>query len=217
MVIPHSNVPIEAIRPNDILLLLFLGFVAEILRRAILRQVKLPSTQSIERRRKLTQLRYETNEMKKLGPSAFVETSKLERKVLSLEKSLKDEEEFRKKNVESVEKVLKRISFILNVAIFLAYYGIPLLTIDGFRIPLVNPELVKGLNDESGGGMDVVHATAFMKGIMFPLSYVGMGMKISKLGLGEIKHCSTGALVIYWSAQAMAGSLIDCYEALRFR
>ena len=217
MVIPHSNVPIEAIRPNDILLLLFLGFVAEILRRAILRQVKLPSTQSIERRRKLTQLRYETNEMKKLGPSAFVETSKLERKVLSLEKSLKDEEEFRKKNVESVEKVLKRISFILNVAIFLAYYGIPLLTIDGFRVPLVNPELVKGLNDESGGGMDVVHATAFMKGIMFPLSYVGMGMKISKLGLGEIKHCSTGALVIYWSAQAMAGSLIDCYEALRFR
>jgi len=217
MVIPHSNVPIEAIRPNDILLLLFLGFVAEILRRAILRQVKLPSTQSIERRRKLTQLRYETNEMKKLGPSAFVETSKLERKVLSLEKSLKDEEEFRKKNVESVEKVLKRISFILNVAIFLAYYGIPLLTIDGFRVPLVNPELVKGLNDESGGGMDVVHATAFMKGIMFPLSYVGMGMKISKLGLGEIKHCSTGALVIYWSAQVMAGSLIDCYEALRFR
>ena len=217
MVIPHSNVPIEAIRPNDILLLLFLGFVTEILRRAILRQVKLPSTQSIERRRKLTQLRYETNEMKKLGPSAFVETSKLERKVLSLEKSLKDEEEFRKKNVESVEKVLKRISFILNVAIFLAYYGIPLLTIDGFRIPLVNPELVKGLNDESGGGMDVVHATAFMKGIMFPLSYVGMGMKISKLGLGEIKHCSTGALVIYWSAQVMAGSLIDCYEALRFR
>lgn len=217
MVIPHSNVPIEAIRPNDILLLLFLGFVTEILRRAILRQVKLPSTQSIEWRRKLTQLRYETNEMKKLGPSAFVETSKLERKVLSLEKSLKDEEEFRKKNVESVEKVLKRISFILNVAIFLAYYGIPLLTIDGFRIPLVNPELVKGLNDESGGGMDVVHATAFMKGIMFPLSYVGMGMKISKLGLGEIKHCSTGALVIYWSAQAMAGSLIDCYEALRFR
>ena len=217
MVIPHSNVPIEAIRPNDILLLLFLGFVTEILRRAILRQVKLPSTQSIERRRKLTQLRYETNEMKKLGPSAFVETSKLERKVLSLEKSLKDEEEFRKKNVESVEKVLKRISFILNVAIFLAYYGIPLLTIDGFRIPLVNPELVKGLNDESGGGMDVVHATVFMKGIMFPLSYVGMGMKISKLGLGEIKHCSTGALVIYWSAQVMAGSLIDCYEALRFR
>jgi hypothetical protein len=219
MVIPHSAIPISAIRPNDILLLLFLGGITELLRRAILRSVKLPSSKSFQQRYKLTQLRLETNEMKKLGPSAFVETSKLERKVLSLEKTLKEEDEMRKKKVESVEKILKRVSFVINVAIFLVYYGIPLLTIDGLRIPLVNPNLVAGLKGGGGiqDGLDVAHATAFMKGIMFPMSYVGMGMKLSKLGLGEIKHCSTGALVVFWSSQVMVGKLVDCYEALRFR
>lgn len=158
--------------------------------------------------------------MKKKGPSAFVETSKLERKVLSLEKTLKDEDEVRKTNVQKMEKTWKRLSYVVSGIIFLIYYGIPVLTIDGVRIPLVNPDLVAGLGEEAAAaesGVDVVHATAFMKGIMFPLSYVGMGMKISKLGLGDIKHCSTGALVVFWSAQVMTGKLFDCFEAIRLR
>ncbi len=223
MVIPHTQIPISAIRTNDILLLLVLGCITETLRRLLLFRVKVPSPASKAQRQSLTQLRIETNTLRKLGPSKFVETSKLERKVLSLEKDLKDGEEARKQNVQSMEKMLKRSSIVLNLLVFLMYYGIPLLIIDGLRIPLVKPELVSSLDDSSRGsgsiedGVDVMHASLFMKGIMFPLSYVGMGMKLSKLGLGEIKHCSTGALVVFWSAQVMTGKIFDCFEALSFR
>ncbi len=173
----------------------------------------------MQKRVNLTQLRIETIEMRKKGPSAFVETAKLERKVLSLEKTVKAEDEVRKGNVQRVEKSLKQLSYLLHILIFLVYYGIPLLTIDGLRIPFVNPNLVAVLGDEGVGesGVDVFHASAFMKGIMFPLSYVGMGMRVSKLGLGDIKHCSTGALIVFWSAQVVAGKLFDCYEAIQYR
>jgi hypothetical protein len=219
MVIPHSNIPISSIRPNDILVLLFSGLATEILRRLILLKVKVPSSKSFAKRYSLTQLRIETNEMKKLGPSTFVETAKLERQVLILEKTLKDEEAKRQETVAKVEKILKRVSLFINVIIFLVYYGIPMLIIDGLRIPLVNPELVAGLDVIDGvqDTIDLVHASAFFKGIMFPMSYVGMGMKLSKLGLGELKHCSTGALVVFWSAQVFAGKLFDVYEAFKFR
>mmetsp|Transcript_24569 Transcript_24569/g.36685 ORF Transcript_24569/g.36685 Transcript_24569/m.36685 type:complete len:228 (-) Transcript_24569:122-805(-) len=227
MVVPHTPIPISSIRTNDIILLLTLGCITETLRRFLLFRVKVPSSASKAQRQSLTQLRMETIKMRNIGPSKFVETSKLERKILTLEKDLKDGEESRKQNVKSTEQLLKRLGIVVNFVIFLMYYGIPLLTIDGLRIPLVNPELVSGLEDSSGGsgglgegegeGVDVLHATMFMKGIMFPLSYVGIGMKISKLGLGEIKHCSTGALVVFWSAQVMAGKIFDCFEALTFR
>ena len=224
MVIPHTTIPISSIRPNDILLLLCLGCTTGLLQKLVLRNAKTPSSKSLAKRQSLSQLRIEADQMRKKGASTFVETSKLERKVLSLEKSLTEEKEIRKENVEKLQKSLKRVGIFINLVIFLIYYGIPLLTIDGLRIPLVNPDLVAGLKDGIGSGsaaleqgVDVVHASMFMKGIMFPLSYVGMGMKLSKLGLGEIKHCSTGALVVFWSAQVMTEKILECLEALSLR
>ena len=219
MVIPHTSIPISSIRTNDIQFLLVLGCVTELVRRAILRNLKVPKPESFQERDALAQLRIKTNQMRNLGPSAFVETSKLERKVLSLEKKLKEGDDARKKKATNVEKVLKRLNHLISLVLFLIYFGIPLLTIDGLRVPLVNPDLIAGLDSDgtADDAVDVLHATVFFKGIMFPLSYIGMGMKISKLGLGEIKHCSTGALVVFWSAQVFTGQIFDCYEALRFR
>jgi hypothetical protein len=222
MVIPHTAIPISSIRPNDILLLLVLGCTTEVIFRSLRRNAKKHSSESSSQRQSLSQLRMEVNELKKKGPSTFVETSKLERKVLGLEKFLKEGEDLRKSNVAKMDKVLKRVGIFLNLVIFLVYYGIPLLTIDGLRIPIVNPNLVAGLEDSHGGGgledtVDVAHASMFMKGVMFPLSYVGIGMRISKIGLGEIKHCATGALVIFWSAQVMTEKVFECFEAITYR
>lgn len=188
-------------------------------RRVILRESKVPKAESLQDRDSLIQLRIKTNQMRNIGSSAFVETSKLERKVLVLEKKLKDGDEARKKKVAILEKVLKRLNYAISFVIFLVYYGIPLLIIDGLRVPLVNPDLVAGLEVDGTAEdvVDLLHATVFFRGIMFPLSYIGIGMRISKLGLGEIKHCSTGALVVFWSAQVFAGKIMDCFEALRFR
>ena len=219
MVIPHTSVPISSIRTNDIQILLLLGCVTEMARRVILRESKVPKAESLQDRDSLIQLRIKTNQMRNIGSSAFVETSKLERKVLVLEKKLKDGDEARKKKVAILEKVLKRLNYAISFVIFLVYYGIPLLIIDGLRVPLVNPDLVAGLEVDGTAEdvVDLLHATVFFRGIMFPLSYIGIGMRISKLGLGEIKHCSTGALVVFWSAQVFAGKIMDCFEALRFR
>ena len=51
---------------------------------------------------------------------------------------------------------------------------------------------------------------------MFPLSYVGIGLKLSRIGL-ENKASCVGALSIYWSAQVMVGKVYECVEALVLR
>ena len=72
-------------------------------------------------------------------------------------------------------------------------------------------------SEEEGveGDADVA-AASFWKGALFPLSYIGLGMKLSRFGL-EKKVSSTGALVVFWSAQALVGNVYECLEALMFR
>eukprot|EP00558_Chaetoceros_sp_UNC1202_P004898 CAMPEP_0197246698 /NCGR_PEP_ID=MMETSP1429-20130617/20856_1 /TAXON_ID=49237 /ORGANISM="Chaetoceros sp., Strain UNC1202" /LENGTH=161 /DNA_ID=CAMNT_0042707425 /DNA_START=173 /DNA_END=658 /DNA_ORIENTATION=+ len=158
---------------------------------------------------------------RKLGPSAFVETAKLERQVLAKEKELAALNEERVLRGKRVEKKMKYVMMVFNLIVFLVYYGIPLLTIDGLRVSLSNPDLVSHVKNTSvgsagGSSLDAAHAAVFWKGVLFPISYVGMGMKVSKIGLAE-KASSIGALVVYWSAQTMVGKVYECIEALAFR
>jgi hypothetical protein len=185
MVIPHTTIPISSIRPNDILLLLCLGCTTGLLQKLVLRNAKTPSSKSVAKRQSLSQLRIEADQMRKKGASTFVETSKLERKVLSLEKSLTEEKEIRKENVEKLQKSLKRVGIFINLVIFLIYYGIPLLTIDGLRIPLVNPDLIAGLKDGTGSGTAALfsaiafcfaHLSRFL--CFFPLGATTGGSKL---------------------------------------
>ena len=88
MVIPHQAIPLLEIRPFDIWFLLALGAIVEVLSRGLSYMTKSKSSTERTLEQQLVQLNFETAQKRRLGPSAFVETSKLERQVLSKEKEL---------------------------------------------------------------------------------------------------------------------------------
>jgi hypothetical protein len=211
MVIPHSTIPISTIRPTDILLLLALGTITEILKRILLRSTKSRTASEKELLEQLRVLRYQTKKKRAQGACAFVETSKLERIVLAKERELEKLVVVRSAKITKVEKLLKYVMLGLNIFVFLIYYGIPLIAIDGFKAT----EL--GLTGHIVQSDDhALHAAALWKGIMFPLSAVGVALKLSKIGMVNKASC-VEALLVYWSAQAMAGQVYECVEALLFR
>jgi hypothetical protein len=96
--IPHPAVVLSNIRVNDIWLLLSVGAVYELgCRLYVLFLVKMKPDALLKKEQYLKQLTMRTNNARKLGPPAFVETSKLERQVLSLEKELNTIYEQRKR------------------------------------------------------------------------------------------------------------------------
>lgn len=106
--LPHPQIVLSQIRINDVWLLLFIGSAYELLCRLyILFAIKLKSTSLLEKEYTLQQMTIKTNQLRKLGPSSFVETSKLERQVLALEKEISIIYEQRKRYVMS-QIVLRR-------------------------------------------------------------------------------------------------------------
>lgn len=87
--LPHPAIVFSNIRVNDIWFLLIVGALYELgCRLYVLFLVKMKPDALLKKEHHLKQLTIRTNNARKLGPSAFVETSKLERQVLSLEKEL---------------------------------------------------------------------------------------------------------------------------------
>jgi hypothetical protein len=100
--LPHPQIILSQIRINDVWLLLFIGGAYEVLCRSyILFAIKLKSTALLQKEYSLQQMTNKTNQLRKLGPSSFVETSKLERQVLALEKELSVIYEQRKRYMSS--------------------------------------------------------------------------------------------------------------------
>lgn len=96
--VPHPAVVFSKIRVNDIWFLLAIGAVYELgCRLYVLFLVKMKPNALLKKEHDLKQLTIRTNNARKLGPSAFVETSKLERQVLSFEKELNSIYEHRKR------------------------------------------------------------------------------------------------------------------------
>ena len=86
MIIPHPEIPLGEIRPLDMLGLLLLGGLWELVSQLIvLTNVRKPRSLRTQEQR-YRALQYETNQKRKLGPQAFVETSLLERQVVAEEK-----------------------------------------------------------------------------------------------------------------------------------
>jgi hypothetical protein len=199
MVIPHQAIPLLEIRPFDIWFLLALGAIVEVLSRGLSYMTK--SKSSIERtlEQQLVQLNFETAQKRRLGPSAFVETSKLERQVLSKEKELAKLVLTRKAKMEQMAKYVKNGSLVFYAIIVIVYYSLPVLKIDGLQL---------------NGDVSLIEedrALRFLQGFLFPLSYVGLGMRVARFGLPKT---GVGALVVLWSSQVTLGKLIDGIEAL---
>mmetsp|Transcript_3286 Transcript_3286/g.4784 ORF Transcript_3286/g.4784 Transcript_3286/m.4784 type:complete len:213 (-) Transcript_3286:1404-2042(-) len=211
--IPHPEIPIATLRPNDILLLLFLGTTYELASRLLSTVLKSKSSHEKTMRTELQALKYEVVIMRNKGPSTFVETSKLERAVLKKESELDKLEEEKKVRVTTFIKFQKNTSYGLSLLVFVLYYGVPLLVLDGMRIPDFLSETTE---EEADVCTDVEKAERFFKAWLFPISYIGLGRKLSSLGL-EQKGSSIGALIVYWSGQVTTGKIMECLEALAWR
>lgn len=200
--IPHPTIPVLEIRPIDIFVLLAAGAALELLSKLLAISARRKSPTLVKLQQELLVLQYETAKKRRLGPPAFVETSKLERKVLQQEKEIAALQELRTVRIAQVQKITKHASLTLYVVIFLLYYGIPMVSLDGFQIDS---------DDLSTTATD--RARAFLNGLLFPISYIGIGVKIAKIGFAS-ETVGIGALVVLWSSQVTTGKVIDCMEAL---
>lgn len=203
--IPHPPIPLSALRPNDIFLLLGLGALWELLVRFVLLRYRAKPRALIQRELALKALGKQVKKFRDKGPSAFVETSKLERQLLAGEKAMADTTEKRKAALAKVEKGAKNANMVMSALVFLLWYSIPILEFQAHRIV----DTVEVFSEEEGQAMvDSAH-----KAFLFPLSVVGIGLKIAKFGL-ENPQSTSGALVAFWSAQTMVSKIFDAIDAL---
>eukprot|EP00546_Thalassionema_frauenfeldii_P010638 CAMPEP_0178920064 /NCGR_PEP_ID=MMETSP0786-20121207/14793_1 /TAXON_ID=186022 /ORGANISM="Thalassionema frauenfeldii, Strain CCMP 1798" /LENGTH=101 /DNA_ID=CAMNT_0020594081 /DNA_START=146 /DNA_END=448 /DNA_ORIENTATION=+ len=98
------KVPILEIRTFDVWVLLLAGAVTEVVTKSLSIGVKVKSLAERSAEAQLQILNVETTKKRRLGPSAFVETSKLERKVLAKEKEIAEMAELRKRRTDNVAK-----------------------------------------------------------------------------------------------------------------
>ena len=203
--VPHPTMPVGHLRPSDILLLLGLGAGLELFTRLVLLFFVKRKPSSVRRREiALKTLGRRVKKSRALGPSAFVETSKLERQELAEEKALAELAEKRRTATEKWQKYVKNFFLGLNVVVFLIYYGIPMMEFSGHRI--APEEILTPMESQEA-------AISAFEACLFPLSYVGMGIKISKWGMVN-PRASTGALLVFWSAQVTVGQIMDGIDAL---
>lgn len=201
--IPHPPVVWEQIRAFDMIFLLALGALSELLFRLCVLFVKRKPTSLRRKEDYFFKLQFDTKEKQKLGPAAFVETSKLERQLLALDKELKQMYQDRQATREKVEKILLKYGRnAMAFLIFIVYYGVPIISFSGGDM----------------GGLDQLDdkiPATFHKAVMFPLSFVGFGYKLSKWGMDEESVAtSLGALVVLWAGSGFVGQICDGAEHL---
>ena len=92
----------------------------------------------------------------------------------------------------------------IAILIFILYYGIPIITFT-----------TTSNDDDNDADTTAAAAGSYIKRLLFPISYIGMGMRISRYGIvpSIIANTSFGALSIYWSGQVMMGQFMDMMDA----
>mmetsp|Transcript_53685 Transcript_53685/g.59965 ORF Transcript_53685/g.59965 Transcript_53685/m.59965 type:complete len:209 (-) Transcript_53685:126-752(-) len=203
--LPQTIIPVGTVRPYDILILLAIGVSFEFATRLLLLFCKRKSDSTRLREYSLKDLEKKVKKSRAMGPQAFVATSKLERQLLAEEKKLSELAEKRNQKLEQNKKMIKNIGIALNVVVFFCWYGVPVLELSGERI--LSPNVIHSRKESQDAAISAFDAH------LFPLSYLGIGVKITKLGLANPRS-STGALLVVWAAQTMVGKIMDGVEAL---
>ena len=93
----------------------------------------------------------------------------------------------------------------LNFVIFLCWYGVPVMEFSGDRV--LSPDVLLSRKESAEAAISAFNS------YLFPLNYLGMGVRISKLGLAN-PRASTGALLVVWAAQMTVAKIMDGVEAL---
>lgn len=116
----------------DLWLLLAIGFGWEFLARLYLVMIKQKPARVLKKEDELYVVSQKVNTYRNLGPSAFVECSKLERQQNALQKELRETYASRKTTFQQREKLLLRYgNMLLAFMVFILYYGTPVVTIEG--------------------------------------------------------------------------------------
>lgn len=197
--------PIGAVRPYDILILLAIGAILELTSRLSLFSSKIKPASIRKREYDLKELEKKVKKSRALGPHAFVETSKLERQQLAEEKKLTELSETRQKALQEKEKLVKRVGTLVYALVFVVWFGVPVMEFSGER--LLTPGVLLSRAESAEAAISAFGA------YLFPLNLMGMGIRVSKLGLANPK-ASTGALLVVWAAQMTVSQIMDGVEAL---
>lgn len=119
------------INTHDIFLLLFISCSIEsILQITKFQKIKPYNGKTKSLNAKLLQLKYQCAHSKNRGPQAFVETSKLERAILPINKELADLQVAKDEQLARLSHISQRVNYILYLAILVLYYGVPVLLLD---------------------------------------------------------------------------------------
>ena len=197
-------IPILEIRTIDIALLLLVGFAWEAATRILIATFRSKSRQEKLGDEQLMQLQYEASLKRRLGPSAFVETSKLERQILAKEKALEQLVTARNERTTRISKFVRNANMSLYGLVFVLYYNLSILSIDGTQLG-AKDEIIRTPQEEKE------LAASFMQGLLFPISFVGLGMRVARFGLPTPGF---GPLVILWSSQVTMAKIMDGVELL---
>jgi hypothetical protein len=210
----HPLMHLSEIRPIDIWLLVSLGTLYEVTSRVYLHFAKRKPMSLLEQEAQLQVMQKETERLRKMGPKSFVETSKLERKVLALEKKLVEIKTKRKARLEQLEKsILRKGNLILSLLVFILYFGVSIMRLQFDEDTAPSLEALAGVEMSSSSSTTPrVIKQAALQSLLFPISYLGFGIKISRLGLVDPKN-SIGALVVLWASQVTWGKLFDVMDA----
>lgn len=164
MLLGYRFIPLLFVNIVDIALLLAFSVLNTTLLHLVefLRYTRPYKLEYAKEKRQLRYLKQETNKLRALGQPAFVETSKMERKLLTKEKDVeKIQTDYDAKSAK-FKTFRKRYSYLVYAVILVTYYQNPVLRI---------------------GSEEGDHN--FLKGMLFPLSAVGMGNKIAHFGCGK--------------------------------
>lgn len=142
--IPFPAIPYKIVHTGDIVLLLSIGFIYEFVIRMYQHRNTRRSTHERKLNIHLATLRYEAAKKRALGPSAFVETAKLERAVLAADKELAKLVEDRATRKARVAKVVKKCNIASNILIIMLYWGVAMVIIDGSRLDDGSSEIYNG-------------------------------------------------------------------------
>jgi hypothetical protein len=116
-------VPLLEVRTLDICALLLAGVLLELFTKGLVMRSKAKSSKERKAEKELFALNFEAAQKRRLGPSAFVETSKLERQVLAKEKDVATFAEQRKVQSERIAKLVKNASLVIYALVFFTYYS----------------------------------------------------------------------------------------------
>jgi hypothetical protein len=205
--IPYPDIPYKIIHMADIVLILTLGFLYELAMPIWRHRNERWTPQECKSKIHLATLRHEVLRKHALGPSTFVETSKLERAILAAKKELTKLEEEREARKAGVAKSIWKCNVATNAAIIAAYWGVVMVVIDGSH--LYRAEYESSYGDKVI--TDAERASTFWKGFLFLLSYNRMAYKIAQLGIdSSLRPSCLGALAVFWAARVTCGEVVDC-------